>query len=94
MYGVKDPFAEKSANLDSNDSRMQQVMWVNGSLWGALDTALAVSSAKQAGIEWIASEYIGQSCDFSTYKNSAFRCGNSRTALANWGTRISLVAAP
>ena len=208
LEGIKDPFAETSANLDSNDTRMQQVMWVNGSLWGALDTALSVSSAKQAGIEWfsvapttssgtvsatlsnqgylglgndnltypaigitnrgtgviaftvvgsdfypsagyatitsagvgpvhiaaqglgpddgfsnyklfgnppgttrprwgdfgaavpvgnnvwIASEYIAQSCDFSEYKNSNFRCGNTRTALANWGTRISLVAAP
>ena len=209
LEGIKDPFSETSANLDGNDSRMQQVMWVNGTLWGALDTALSISSAKQAGIEWfavapstasgsvsatltnqgyvglgndnliypaigitsrgtgvmaftvvgsdfypsagyatitsagvgpvhiaaqglgpddgfsnyklfgpvtpgvarprwgdygaavpmgndvwIASEYIGQSCDFSTYKNSNFRCGNTRTALANWGTRISLVAAP
>ena len=25
---------------DSNDTRMQQVMWANGKLWGALDTAL------------------------------------------------------
>jgi hypothetical protein len=208
LEGIKDPFAEMSANLDSNDTRMQQVMWVNGSLWGALDTALSVSSAKQAGIEWfavaptsssgevsatltnqgylglgndnltypaigitsrgtgviaftvvgsdfypsagyatitsagvgpvhiaaqglgpddgfsnyklfgnppgttrprwgdygaavpvgdsvwIASEYIAQSCDFAQYKNSNFRCGNTRTALANWGTRISVVAAP
>jgi hypothetical protein len=208
LEGIKDPFAEMSANLDSNDTRMQQVTWVNGSLWGALDTALSVSSAKQAGIEWftvapgtssgtvsatltnqgylglgndnltypaigitsrgtgviaftvvgsdfypsagyatitsagvgpvhiaaqglgpddgfsnyklfgnppgttrprwgdygaavpvgdnvwIASEYIAQSCDFAQYKNSNFRCGNTRTALANWGTRISLVAAP
>jgi hypothetical protein len=208
LEGIKDPFAETSANLDSNDSRMQQVTWVNGTLWGALDTALSISSKKQAGIEWfavaattssgslsaaltnqgylglgndnltypaigitsrgtgvmaftvvgsdfypsagyatitsagvgpvhiaaqglgpddgfsnyklfgnppgttrprwgdfgaavpmgdnvwIASEYIGQSCDFSTYKNSNFRCGNTRTALANWGTRISEVAAP
>jgi hypothetical protein len=42
---------------------------------------------------WIASEYIGQSCDLSTYETTAFRCGNTRTALANWGTRISQVSA-
>jgi hypothetical protein len=203
-----DPFAEKSANLDSNDTRMQQVTWVNGKLWGALDTALSISSAMQAGIEWFtaapststgavtstlagqgyvglgndnltypaigltsggtgvmaftlvgsnfypsagyatvtsaglgaihiaaagqgpddgfsdykffgnppgttrprwgdygsavamgsniwfASEYIGQSCTLSEYERTAFRCGNSRTALANWATRISEVAAP
>ena len=41
---------------------------------------------------WIASEYIGQTCDFATYKATSFRCGNTRTALANWGTRISRVS--
>ena len=52
LEGLKDPFAERSSGLDSNDSRMQQVTWVNGKLWGALDTGLNVSSSKQAGIEW------------------------------------------
>ena len=208
LEGIKDPFAETSAALDSNDTRMQQVTWVNGTLWGAIDTGLAISSAKQAGIEWfsvspststgsvtatlanegyvglgndnltypamgitsggtgvmaftvvgsdlypsagyalvtpsgigdihiaaaglgpddgftnyqlfgnppgttrprwgdygaavpvgsnvwIASEYIGQSCSLSEYLNTSFRCGNTRTALANWDTRISEVTAP
>jgi hypothetical protein len=208
LNGIKDPFAETSADLDSNDTRMQQVTWVNGTLWGAIDTGLAISSAKQAGIEWfsvspstsagsvtatlanqsyvglgndnltypaigitsggtgvmaftvvgadfypsagyalvtpsgvgdihigaaglgpddgftnykifgnppgttrprwgdygaavpvgsnvwIASEYIGQSCTLSQYRNTNFRCGNTRTALANWDTRISEVTAP
>ena len=206
LEGLKDPFAEKSANLDSNDTRMQQVTWVNGALWGAIDTGVNTSNGKQAGIEWfkvsaaggssgsslagsgyvalgndnltypaigittggngvmaftvvgsdfypsagyaligsggvgdihiaamgqgpddgftnyrlfanppsftarprwgdygaavpmggnvwIASEYIGQSCDFSTFINTNFRCGSTRTALGNWGTRISLVSA-
>lgn len=209
LNGFKDPFAEKASPIDSNDTRMQQVTWLNGSLWGALDTGLNVSSHKQAGVEWfkvsassaggsasgslsgngyiglgndnltypavgittggngviaftvvgndfypsagyatidaagnvgdvhiaamglgpddgftdyrvnanppnftprprwgdygaavpwggsvwLASEYIGQSCDFSTYKLTNFRCGNTRTALANWYTRISLVSA-
>ena len=207
LEGIKDPFAEKSANLDSNDTRMQQVTWVGGHLWGALDTGLSVTSQKQAGIEWfnvsatggvggdslagsgylgigndnvtypaigitaggtgvmaftvvgsdfypsagyatigsggvgdvhiaamgqgpddgfsdyrlfanppsftprprwgdygaavpwgsgvwLASEYIGQSCDLSTFLATNFRCADTRTALANWGTRISRVAAP
>jgi len=38
---------------DSNDTRMQQVMYANGKLWGALDTALNPDSGPQrAGIEW------------------------------------------
>ena len=52
LEGIKDPFAEKSASIDSNDTRMEQTTWVNGQLWGALDAALSISSAKQAGVEW------------------------------------------
>jgi hypothetical protein len=43
---------------------------------------------------WIASEFIDQNCTLSTYEQTNFRCGNTRTALANWSTRISQVAAP
>ena len=36
---------------DSNDTRMQQVMYANGKLWGALDTALNPDGGPQrAGI--------------------------------------------
>jgi hypothetical protein len=208
LEGIKDPFAETSAALDSNDTRMQQVTWVNGKLWGAIDTGLSVSSSKQAGVEWfevspstatgaltasvsnqgylglgndnltypaigvtsggtgvmaftvvgsdtypsagyapvtsagvgpvhiaaagagpddgfsnyklfgnppgttrprwgdygaavpvgsnvwIASEYIGQSCSLAEYLKTSFLCGGTRTALGNWDTRISEVAAP
>ena len=208
LFGFKDPYAEKPSTLDSNDTRMQQVTFAAGHLWGALDTAVGTSNGKQAGIEWfkttpdnssgsvasalaaagylalgndsltypaiginsggtgvmaftvvgpdfypsagyallgaggpgdvhiaapglgpddgfttlkvegatpgvarprwgdygaavvwggsvwIASEYIGQTCDFSTFKKTNFRCGNTRTALANWYTRISEVTAP
>jgi len=38
---------------DSNDTRMQQVMYANGKLWGALDTALNPEGGSQrAGIAW------------------------------------------
>jgi hypothetical protein len=39
--------------IDSNDTRMQQVMWANGKLWGALDTALNPDGGPaRAGIAW------------------------------------------
>ena len=39
--------------IDANDSRMQQVMFANGKLWGALDTALNPDGGPQrAGIAW------------------------------------------
>jgi hypothetical protein len=208
LEGVTDPFAETESPLDSNDTRMQQVTWVNGTLWGAIDTGLASSNGNEAGVEWfavspstasgsvsatlgnqgylgigndnltypaigittggtgviaftvvgtdffpsagyaqitpsgvgavhlaapgvgpadgfsdykvfgnppgttrprwgdygaavpagnnvwVASEYVGQSCTLSEYLQTNFRCGNTRTALANWDTRISEVSAP
>ncbi len=39
---------------------------------------------------WIASEYIGQTCTLAQYRAAPFgSCGATRTALANWDTRIS-----
>ena len=208
LVGITDPYAEQSASLDSNDTRMQQVTWAGGHLWGAIDTALNVASNRQAGIEWfdvvtlssdgglgatlsrsgyvglgndnliypaigitsrgtgvmaftlvgpnfypsaayatitaagvsdvhvaatgqgpadslteyklfgplpgiawprfgdygaavpvgtnvwIASEYIGQTCSFAEWQRTDFLCGGTRSAYANWDTRISEVSAP
>jgi len=44
---------EVVASPDSNDTRMQQVTWANGKLWGALDTAVNPDGgAQRAGIAW------------------------------------------
>src|ERR671935_2029292 len=44
---------EVVASPDSNDTRMQQVMYANGKLWGALDTAINPDGgAQRAGIAW------------------------------------------
>ena len=44
---------EVVARPDSNDTRMQQVTFANGKLWGALDTALNPDGgAQRAGIAW------------------------------------------
>ncbi len=38
--------------LNANDSRMQQVFYANGKLWGALDTAVNVGGEDRAGIAY------------------------------------------
>jgi hypothetical protein len=44
---------EVIASPDSNDTRMQQVMYANGKIWGALDTAVTFdNSPMRAGIAW------------------------------------------
>jgi hypothetical protein len=39
-------------NLNSNDSRMQEVFYANGKVWGALDTAVDVGGETRAGIAY------------------------------------------
>jgi hypothetical protein len=43
---------EVLSKLDANDSRMQQVFFADGKLWGALDTALSVGGSQKAGVAW------------------------------------------
>jgi hypothetical protein len=43
-------FNPPNGGLNSNDSRMQQVSYANGALWGALDTAVNVGGQDRAGI--------------------------------------------
>ncbi len=54
LLGIPDPFApEVISTPDANDTRMQQVMYANGKLWGALDTALNPDGgAQRAGIAY------------------------------------------
>jgi hypothetical protein len=43
-------FGPPNGSLNSNDSRMQQVSYANGKLWGALDTAISVGGQNRAGV--------------------------------------------
>jgi len=53
LFNVEPAHNEVISRPDSNDTRMQQVMFANGKLWGSLDTALNPDGgAQRAGIEW------------------------------------------
>ena len=53
LFGSEPKHNEVVSTPDSNDTRMQQVMYANGKLWGALDTALNPDGGSQrAGIAW------------------------------------------
>ena len=57
--------------------------------WGDYGAA-AIDPA--TGNAWVASEWIGQSCTLAQYTADPFgQCGGTRTAIANWSTRISRV---
>jgi hypothetical protein len=53
LFGGEPAHDEVISTPDSNDTRMQQVMYANGKLWGSLDTALNPhGNAQRAGIAW------------------------------------------
>ena len=54
------PTGEVLEKLDANDTRMQQVMFVRGRLYGALDTAVKLPSGVQAGIAWYVVDVVGR----------------------------------
>jgi hypothetical protein len=53
--------------------------------WGDYGAAVPMGSTI-----YMASEYIGQSCSYARFQNDP-TCGNTRSPLINWGTRISAV---
>jgi hypothetical protein len=53
LFGGEPAHNEVISRPDSNDTRMQQVTYANGRLWGALDTALNPDGGPQrAGVAW------------------------------------------
>ena len=53
IHGAPDPYAPEAISpLDSNDSRMQQVTYAGGLLYGALDTGVRVGGATKAGVAY------------------------------------------
>jgi hypothetical protein len=53
LFGGEPAHNEVVSRPDSNDTRMQQVTYANGKLWGSLDTALNPDGGGQrAGIAW------------------------------------------
>jgi hypothetical protein len=55
-YGIPPGAVQKGASslLDSGDDRMQQVQFINGNLWGALDTGVTIpnDTDARAGAAW------------------------------------------
>lgn len=53
LFATRPAHNEVVSRPDSNDTRMQQVTFANGKLWGALDTALNPGGgAQRAGVAW------------------------------------------
>ncbi len=89
--GVVGPVHIAAAGLGPSDGFTSYKAFVGDpprTRWG--DYGAAVTDGSSI---WIASEYIAQTCTLNQYLSSPIgSCGGTRTALANWATRISKVA--
>ena len=52
LFAAEPAHNEVISTPDSNDTRMQQVMFANGKLWGALDSAVTVGGQNRAGVAY------------------------------------------
>jgi hypothetical protein len=68
LFLVEPAHNEVISKPDSNDTRMQQVMYANGKVWGALDTAINPDGgASRAGIAWYIIKPDAGKVDLSGY---------------------------
>jgi hypothetical protein len=65
------PPHQSEGTLDSNDSRMQQVFYANGKLWGALDTALTLDR-NRSGIEYFIVNPGGATVQSASLRRSGY----------------------
>lgn len=72
-----------SAGVGVWDGFTAYVQFTTRARWG--DYGAAVNDGNYI---WIASEYIGQTCNVAQYSADP-TCGGTRAPLGNWGTRIS-----
>ena len=52
LLGKPSPYKASEGKLDAGDTRMQQVYWAGGKLYGAIDTAVDLSGSVKAGIAY------------------------------------------
>lgn len=77
-YGVPPMAIQQGASslLNPDDDRMQQVQFINGNLWGALDTALTIpnDTAPRAGAAWfkVQPHLNGEVIGGATLKNQGY----------------------
>ena len=94
-YGIPPKAEQKGAKslLDSGDDRMQQVQFINGSLWGALDTAVTIphDTSARAGIAWFK---VHPSLDGNMIGNATIQQQGYVTLLGNYLLYPAIQASP
>jgi hypothetical protein len=82
---------EVESRLDASDTRMQQVVFANGKVWGALGTAVSVGGATKAGVAFyvVAPQTTATSLDGSIVKQGQFGMAGNHLTYPNVGVTAS-----
>ena len=91
LFAKQPAHNEVESRLDASDTRMQQVVFANGKVWGALGTAVSVGGATKAGVAFyvVAPQITATSLDGSIVKQSQFGMAGNHLTYPNVGVTAS-----
>ena len=91
LFAKQPAHNEVESRLDASDTRMQQVVFANGKVWGALGTAVSVGGANKAGVAFyvVAPQITATSLDGSIVKQSQFGMAGNHLTYPNVGVTAS-----
>ncbi len=91
LFAKQPAHNEVESRLDASDTRMQQVVFANGKVWGALGTAVSVGGATKAGVAFyvVAPQITATSLDGSIVKQGQFGMAGNHLTYPNVGVTAS-----
>ena len=91
LFAKQPAHNEVESRLDASDTRMQQVVFANGKVWGALGTAVSVGGANKAGVAFyvVAPQITATSLDGSIVKQGQFGMAGNHLTYPNVGVTAS-----
>jgi hypothetical protein len=87
LFTAEPAHNEVESRLDTSDTRMQQVVFANGKVWGALGTAVQVGGATKAGVAFyvVAPRISAASLGGSLVKQGQFGMARNHLTYPNLG---------
>ncbi len=91
LFTAEPAHNEVESRLDASDTRMQQVVFANGRVWGALGTAVSVGGATKAGVAFyvVAPRISASSLGGSLVKQGQFGMAGNHLTYPNLGVTAS-----
>jgi hypothetical protein len=91
LFTTQPAHNEVESHLDASDTRMQQVVYANGKVWGALGTAVSVGGATKAGVAFyvVIPQITATSLSGSMVRQGQFGMAGNHLTYPNVGVTAS-----